>query len=118
MTIEADLVAALRPVCPRVYPVSGPLNAQSPFVVYQHIGGPAWRYVDNTPAASRMLWIQVEVWSKTHAEAIQIIRQAEEALCASTVFNARPQSEPSTVDGSYEGMYGFMQDFEVVAARF
>lgn len=117
MSLETDLVAALQAVCPRVYPNTAPLNAASPFVTYIHIGGPVWRYADNTAADKRMAWLQIEVWATTYAEALSIIRQAETALCASVPLNARPQSEPTTVDGSYEGMYGLMQDFEVVAER-
>lgn len=117
MSAETDFVAVLRTVCPRVHPITAPFATEKPFVVYQHIGGAAWRYADNAAADNRHMIIQVTAWDKGFGSALGVIRQIETALCADDSMNIYPVSEPTAIDGTFEGVYGLAQDFEVVAAR-
>lgn len=117
MTMEADLVAVLRTVCPRVHPLQAPLDTPRPYVTWQPIGGAAWRYQDNAAAVQRHTLVQVNVWTGAMTETLQLVRQIEAALCAATTFTARPEGEPITQYESDFKVYGAIQDFSVEAPR-
>lgn len=120
MTVEADIVAALRTVCPRVSPDVAPLSTARPYITWQFIGGRPMRYLENTPADRRHTLLQVNVWSSTRAEALTLIRQAEAALCdGAAPFTAHPNGEPlSDIADDIEPMlYGALQDFSVYSTR-
>jgi hypothetical protein len=115
--METDLVALLKTLCPRVQPMTADLSTARPFVTYQHIGGQSLRYMDNTAADKRWTLIQINVWAGTSAEGLTLIRAIEEALCASNAFTAEPQGEPIAEHEPELRLYGFMQDFSVLADR-
>lgn len=117
MSIEAQLVPALSVVCPRVFPDFAPANTQRPYVTYQLIGGKSLRFIDNTAGDKRESRVQVNVWSSTRLESLSLIRSIEDALCASTVFTARPESEPSTDFDADIPVYGAIQDFVIHSTR-
>jgi len=115
--MESDLVALLKTLCPRVFPDVAPYETPTPYVTFQHIGGEPLRYVENTPTGIRHTMVQINVWSATRAEALTLIRAIEEALCASTAFTARPDSEPiGDVDGDTDRR-GCLQDFSIWGPR-
>jgi len=118
MSIETDVVVVLKTVCPRVHPRVAPEGAVRPYVTYQRIGGPSWRYVDGTAADKRSALMQVSVWAGTAAEADDLIQQAEVALCASPLFAVDPQGE--SVELPFEPdtrLYGCLQRFSIVGGR-
>ena len=117
MTMETDLVALLQTLCPRVSPMVAPLSTARPFVTYQLIGGQSLRYVENTAAAERWTLVQINVWSDTHAAALTLTRAIEDALCASTAFTAKPEGEPIGMHEDELELYGFIQDYSVLAPR-
>ena len=117
MTMETDLVALLQTQCPRVSPMVAPLSTARPFITYQLIGGQALRYVENTTAAQRWTLVQINVWSDTHAQALTLIRSIEDAMCASSAFTAKPEGEPIGTHDNELKLYGFNQDFSVLAPR-
>ena len=117
MTMESDLTTVLKTVCVRTYPDVAPSGAVLPYITYQHIGGTALRYVENTPTSIRHSRMQVNTWSATRAEALSLIRQVEEALCASATFTARPDSEPIGDIDDDTDRRTCIQDFEIWSPR-
>lgn len=120
MTVEADIVTALRTVCPRVSPDVAPIGTARPYITWQFIGGQPMRYLAGDAANKRHTLLQVNVWSSGRAEALTLIRQVEAALCdPARPFLAQPESEPiSDVAEDIEPvLYGSMQDFSIVSDR-
>jgi hypothetical protein len=117
MSMETDLVALLKTICPRVFPDIAPAGTLRPYVTWQGAGGPSWRYTDGTPADKRNTLMQVNVWSTTRIEANDIARQIEDALCASPVFAVAPEGEPLSTSEEDTALYGTIQRFTIVAAR-
>lgn len=116
--MESDLVAVLQTVCARVHPDLAPLaTTVRPFITWQLVGGRALRHIDNSASAQRMSVVMVKVWSLTRAESLTLARAAEEALCAATQFNARPDAELVTEVDEDLALYGTMQDFTILADR-
>jgi len=116
MSIESDLVALLKVINPRTYPDVAPEGTAAPYVTWQALGGESIRYADNT-ADSRFPTIQVSVWSRTRMEASTMIQQIEDALCASSAFQALPQGEPMSTHERETGLYGSIQRFDVFGPR-
>lgn len=119
MTVEADLVAALKTVTAAVFADAAPSGTTGPWVTYQHIGGRSLRHVDNTASALRHSMVQVNVWAISRGQAMALIRQIEEALCAAAAFTARPMGEPIG-DAALDikpALYGALQDFEIWSTR-
>lgn len=117
MSLEAAIVTVLKTCCPRVRPDFAPFETERPYVIYQAIGGQAWRHVDNSPAGLRHTMLQVSVWATTRAEASGLIRQIEEAFCAATVFTARPSAEATSTAEEDLNLYGSQQDFDLYSPR-
>lgn len=116
MSIESDLFALLKSINPRTYPDVAPAGTATPYVTWQQIGGQSMRYGDNT-ADSRYPLIQVNVWSRSRMEASAMIRQIEDAICASSAFQATPQGEPLSTYESDTLLYGSIQRFEIFGPR-
>ena len=117
MSIETQLPTALQAVCPRVFPDVAPVSTPRPYVTYQFIGGRSIRFVDGSTGDKRNSRVQINVWSDTRLEAMAVVRAIEDALCAATVFTARPESEP-TGDFDHEiPVYGAIQDFVIHSSR-
>lgn len=115
--MESDLVALLKTLCPRVFPDVAPYDTPTPYITYQHIGGEPMRYLANDAANLRHTMLQINTWAATRAEALNLSRAIEEALCASTAFTARPDSEPiGDVDGDTDRR-GCLQDYSIWAPR-
>lgn len=117
LDLETALAAALQAQCPRTSPMVAPVDTALPYITWQHIGGVPVRYADNAAGNRRMVMVQVNVWAATVAAALLLIRQVEDALCASAVFTARPLSEPIGQHEADFARYGFIQDFEIVGDR-
>lgn len=117
MSMESNLVALLKTLCPRVFPDVAPYETPTPYITFQHIGGTPLRHLDNTPGGVRHTMLQVNTWAATRAEALTLCRAIEEALCASTDFTAKPDSEPiGDVDGDTDRR-GCLQDFSIWSGR-
>lgn len=115
--MEAALVAILKTLCPRVYPDVAPLDAGKPYITWQAIGGEVARYLDNTAADKRNTLMQINAWALTRQDATTLIRQAEDALCGSSAFVARPQGEALSMHEPDTKLYGSAQRFSVWASR-
>lgn len=117
MTMESDLFGLLSAACPRVYPDVAPIGTALPYVTWQGIGGSTLRFTENTPADKRNTLMQVNVWSATRLEANALMRQIEDALCASALFTVDPQGEPMNTYEEDALLYGSLQRFSIYAAR-
>lgn len=117
MTMESDLVTLLQVRCPRVHPLVAPLSTTRPYITWQHIGGRPLRYTENTAANKRHSMVQLNVWAATMLDAMTLIRQLEDDLCASTAFEAVPDSEPIGQEHVDFETYGAQQDFSIFATR-
>ncbi len=117
MSMESDLVTLLKTVCTRTFPDVAPELTAKPYVTWQGVGGEPLRNLANTAADKRHTLMQINVWSATRSQSLTMIRQIEDALCASAAFIASPQGEPlSTYEEDAES-YGCIQRFDIIAAR-
>lgn len=117
MSMESDLQLALEACCPNVYPVTADPMPAGAFITWQLFGGQPWRYVDNAAAGQRHTFVQINTWAPTLAEALQLIRQVEQALCAAAPFIASPLGEPQDSSEPVLKRWGLIQDFSIVANR-
>lgn len=111
MTFEADLFTLLKTVTPRVFPDFAPVSTQRPYVTYQQIGGQVINLIENVAPGKRNAVLQVNVWSNTRAEALQISRAIEDAMRAATAFIGRPISAAVADFDAEIPVYGARQDF-------
>lgn len=117
MTMESDLTTLLKAQAAHVFPDFAPAGTAAPWITYQGIGGRALRWLDNTPADKRHTLMQINVWAATRAAALALMRQVEDALCASPAFVVRPTGEPTSTAEEDIPLYGCQQDFDIWSAR-
>ena len=115
--MEADLHALLLTACPRVFPDVAPSGTAKPWVTWQSLGGESLGFLDNTAADKRHTLMQINAWATTRMQALQIARDIETLMRASTAFIATPSGEAVS---QYEGdtlLYGCVQRFEIYSTR-
>ena len=117
MSLENDLMAALKTKCPRVHIGTAPYNTVQPYVTWQHIGGDSRRYLSNAAADTRNALIQVNVWNDSNLKAHALILQIEEALCQSLAFQAEPHGQPIGAYDDGDTAKGYLQTYSVTGAR-
>lgn len=120
MTVEVDIVAALRTVCPRVFADVAPSGTALPRVTFQFIGGRSMRYMTGAPADKRHSLVQVTCWAGSRTDALQLVRACEAALCdAAAPFTGQPNAEPiGDVETDIEPpIYSAVQDFSIYSTR-
>lgn len=117
MTFEAQLFDLLKVACPRVFPDAAPIGTATPYLTWQQLGGESLRFLDNTAADKRNVLLQVACWSKARADATALIRQIEDALCASALFVAIPEGEGLSAYESDTLLYGSIQRFSIYTTR-
>lgn len=117
MSMESDLTALLKAICPRVSPDVAPAGTATPYITYQGIGGQSMQYMDKTLPSKRNTLIQINVWGKNRAEALPIIRQAEQAISTSTLFQASPVGEPLWTYDEEADLRGCLQTFSIWSDR-
>jgi hypothetical protein len=117
MSLETELLAVLKTVCPRVFPDVAPVSTTKPFVTYQQVGGEALTYLERATPDKVNALMQINVYAATRTEANNTARQIEQALTAATTLNAKP-------DGALVALYeedteirGARQDFSIWAQR-
>lgn len=117
MSLESDLSTLLKAICVRTFPDIAPANTGAPWITWQGLGGEALRYGDSTAPDKRNTLMQISVWSKTRLEALSLIRQAEEALCAHSAWVCAPAGEALSTYEPDTQLYGCIQRFDIWAAR-
>lgn len=110
---ESTLAAVLHAVCPRVYPDANTAGKpETTYIVWTQVGGQVIDTV-NDPADLHHARIQIAVWGPRRTHANALMRQAEAAMRAATVFQAKPiggliaHFDPDTE------LRGALQDFAV-----
>ena len=117
MSIETALLAAVQPLCARVYPDVAPINTARPYIVWQQVGGPALMYLEGALPNKASADIQITVWANTRLEANSLIRQIEAVLVASATMQARPLGALIAAYDDTNELRGALQDFEIWATR-
>lgn len=117
MTVEADIRAALLPVCARVFPDFAPVNETRPYVTYQQIGGEAPGFLGREVPSKQHGIFQINVWSNTRIEAAALAIQIEAAMVAATAFQASAESAPVADFDADVPVRGTRQDFGVWSDR-
>ena len=117
MTMESDLSALLKTKCPRVFPDVAPSGTALPYVTWQGIGGESLGFLDNTAGDKRNTLMQVNAWASTRLQALQLIREIEDAMRASGAFVCRPTGEPLSTYEPDVPVYGCLQRFEILSTR-
>jgi hypothetical protein len=118
MTVEADIFAALKDlVSNRVYPDEAPIDATTPYIVYQQVGGDAQTFLERALPSKENARFQFSVWSPTRVASKAMIKQVEDAMVAATAFDAKPIGAPVSASDSETQLRGSMQDFSVWSDR-
>ena len=117
MSMESDLSTLLKTICPRVYPDLAPVGTVTPYVTWQAIGGTAIRFGDGSAPDKRNTLMQINVWSKTRLEALTMIRQIEDAVCAYAGWQAEPQGEAISLYEPDTQLYGSIQTLDIWSNR-
>ena len=117
MSLESDLNTLLKTKCPRVFPDVAPSGTALPYVTWQGLGGESLGFLDNTAGDRRNVLMQVNVWSSTRLQALQIARDIEDAMRSSSAFVASPLGEPLSTYEPDVPVYGTLQRFSIWAAR-
>ena len=117
MSMEADLIATLKTLCPRVFADVAQVAAAKPYVTWQGIGGESIYALNNTPIDKRNTLMQINVWAVDRLEATTLIRSIESALVASPAFVAKPVNEPASVYEDDTKLHGAIQRYEIWHAR-
>ena len=117
MTMESDLNTLLKTKCPRVFPDVAPSGTALPYVTWQGLGGESISFLDNTAGDKRNVLVQINGWSSTRLQALQIARDIEDAMRASAAFVASPLGEPLSTYEPDVPVYGTLQRFSIWASR-
>ena len=117
MTMEADLYALLKVICPRVFPDIAPEGTLTPYITWQTVGGESVYTLKNDPIDKRNTLMQVNVWALSRMQATTMARDIEAALAASTSFVATPSGEAVSVYEDDTMLYGAIQRFRIWSQR-
>ena len=110
---ETTLAAVLHAVCQRVYPDANTADKpETPYIVWTQVGGQVIDTV-NDPADLHHARIQLSVWAPRRIDANALLRQAEAAMRAATVFQAKPIGALIAHFDPDTQLRGALQDFAV-----
>lgn len=116
--MEKALYELLSPlVGDRVFPDVAPVTTERPYITWQQIGGDVINPLANEVASKRNAMVQVNIWSDTRLQAVQVAQQIEVALVTATRFIARPLSALVSRHEPDIGLYGAEQDFTIWSDR-
>jgi hypothetical protein len=115
VSFEGDLFTLLKAAAPelgsRVYPDFAATSTTRPYCTYQQIGGDVINPIENVAPDKRNSVMQINVWSNTRLEALQISRAIEDAMRAASAFQARPIGAAVADYDADIPVYGCRQDF-------
>lgn len=120
MSAEASLHALLTGlVSGRVYPDVAPSGAPLPRIVYQQVGGESLTFLEGSLPDKENGRMQIACWASTRLAAINLAKQVEAAIVASTAFQAKPiGARVAVVETDIEPyLYGCRQDFSIWSTR-
>lgn len=111
MSFEADLIAVLKTVTPRVHMDFARVTSQRPYVTWQQVGGDVINALGNESPGVHLPEVQVNVWADTRAECMALIRAIEAAMRSASTFTARPLGAAVADYDADVPVYGARQDF-------
>lgn len=111
MSLESALVALLKSRCPRVFPDEAPFGTETPYVIYQQVGGEALSYVEGALPSARNAHMQIAVWDTTRAGANALALLLEADLVAT--LKAAPLSAFVSAASDFPDRRGTQQDFSI-----
>lgn len=117
MSLESSLYTVLSGVCPRSFPDFAPTTTTRPYVTYQQIGGAVVNYLSREVPNKRNARMQINVWADTRASAVTTMNAIEDAVRASTLFQASPESAMTASFDADFPVYSARQDFTIWADR-
>lgn len=117
MTMEATIQALFVARCARTWQTVAKSIATRPYVVWQAFGGRTMRNLENTAMDKRNTLVQVSVWADNSTDAVTLIRQYEEDLCAATGLTVEPLGEAEGTFDEDTKFYGAIQRFSIYSTR-
>lgn len=96
-----------------VFPDTAPGDTLPPYAVCQQIGGRVITTLEGVPSGRRQGRFQVNVWSKTRAEASALSREIEASMQTDPAVFAEPIGALAADYDHVVQMYGAQQDFSV-----
>jgi hypothetical protein len=113
MSLEANVFDALKAlVGNRVYPDVAPAGTDTPFIVYQQVGGEAINFLEAGMPGVRNARMQISCWAQSRLAASALARAAEEAIVAGNL-KAFAIGALTAVHEPDTGLYGTHQDFSI-----
>jgi hypothetical protein len=113
VSFETDLVALLSSTFSgRLFPDTAPAATAMPYATWQQVGGVAVNPYSGAAPEYGEMRLQVNVWSKTRAEANSLMRTVE-SLLRPNPFAGRPIGALIAIYEETTGARGAQQDFSV-----
>lgn len=112
MTVRTEVRAALQALAGgRVFPVVAEEGVETPYIVFQVVGGDPGEYVSGDKPNKKQRRVQINVWSKSTLEAEAIAGQVDDALRAVRHLQAEVLTEAIDTYDEATKYRGTMQDF-------
>lgn len=111
--VETLIVQSLGPIFEgRVYPDTATGDTPMPFVIFQQVGGQSASFVDGSLPDKQNARMQVTVWSKSRAQASELIARVQSAICGAPVLGM-PLGAHISLRDPETGFKGAVQDFSI-----
>ncbi|KRC30682.1 DUF3168 domain-containing protein [Acidovorax sp. Root217] len=118
MSLEADFTQLIMMLCPRITPDVADVGTQTPYVIWEQVGGTSLRFLDGTAADKRRAEIQFTVWHTTRGAANALMLQIEDLLCTSTAtLQAQPLGGLGAGFDDADELKGAVMSFSIWGAR-
>lgn len=119
MSLESELMARAGQHFERIFKPVAPVGTETPYLCWQHMGGPSLRFVDNSQPDKRQAFIQFSVWADDSEQAFALLRDLERTLMVVTdgQFVAVPMEEPTDGIDDGERIAGAVQSFSITGMR-
>ncbi|MCD2164284.1 DUF3168 domain-containing protein [Comamonas koreensis] len=113
MAVEDSLTALLESILPDVFPDMAEEPMPAEFVVYQFVPGEVVKTIANDAPELRNSQVQLTVWTKTRRRSNALMRQIEDLLIQTEVFQARPMASMESDSDADLKLRGSRQDFSI-----
>lgn len=112
MSIEQRVFELLRGfVGGRVYPDVAPLDAPTPYITYQRVGGRADTYLGPELAGTKHARVQISIWGPDRLAVSSLADDVEDAFHTTRTMTAGPLGAAVSVYEDDTKLYGSRQDF-------
>lgn len=111
--MDEALQAAIAAVIPNCYGTVAPANAQTPYVIWQRVGGNSSDYMDNEDAQVETAFVQVRIFSADILEPKRLMPQLVSALRSHPELLIRPSGGLRDDYDHDMNLFSGDQDFDV-----